>query len=87
MHMTVKHTTSLICKCPVNGGTDVYEVEFELDRTMPVETLQAAIDNATGKTLFQEDATQLLAAATGTKVRTVGIHGHFRTICVVTCNS
>jgi hypothetical protein len=74
-----KHKTTISAKCP-QGASDVYEADFETNRLMPVEVIQAAIECFTKFPTYQEELTCNLAKCLLCRVTLKGSHGQFETV-------
>lgn len=74
-----KHKTTITATCP-HGPVDVYEAEFETDRLIPVEVIQAAIDSFTKSPVYQESLTCQLSKCLLCRVTLKGTHGAFETV-------
>jgi hypothetical protein len=82
--MKTKHKTVIHSVCPVNGMIDEYGATFYVKgRVLPVEDIQAAIDELTVTPIFQEELTLQLARRLQCSVMTVGTHSGFETVCKV----
>lgn len=80
--MIVKHSLMVAATCPVDASVlDIYEVDVETDRVLPVEDILEARDRLTLEPIYQEDLTVRLAAALGARVTTRGIHSGVATVC------
>jgi hypothetical protein len=82
--MKTKHKTVIHSACPVNGMIDEYGATFYVKgRVLPVEDIQAAIDELTVTPIFQEELTMQLAKRLQCSVVTIGTHSGFETACKV----
>lgn len=74
--MKTRHKTTIHARCPAEGNPpDTYEAEFVTGELIPVETIQAAIDELTRVPIFQEVLTTQLATVLKCTVITIGKHG------------
>lgn len=72
-----------VCSCPADGRGDYYRVTVTSARTIPVETILAAVREAGAVEQYQEAFTESLSRAIGAAVKTVGHHSGVKT--TVTC--
>jgi hypothetical protein len=78
--MKATHFEMIHAQCPVDPtATDYYTVEFETKNLVTVEAIREALSECRGRSFFQEDLTQLLAARSNCTVTTEGMHGTTKT--------
>ncbi len=80
--MYVEHELEIVCKCPVNGLTDIYAAVVRCNRVVQVEDILEAVEHATKEACFQEHHTEALSRKLGCQVETTGRHSGVKTRCV-----
>lgn len=76
-----KYRLTITATCPVDGTTDVYEVTLKTNDMLKVEAILDAVKHYTGKPIFQERLTFVLAMALQSEVTTKGTHSGVKTTC------
>lgn len=77
--MQVKHTLTMVAKCPVDSKPDRYTVEVTSDRVIKVEDILDACKGYEVKAAYQEQITVELARTLNCEVKTVGFHSGVKT--------
>lgn len=80
--MKVTHEIKIYGICPVDLSLDVYQLEIETMRILPVEDIISAINSLKGP-LYQEEMTKNLAEKLKCSIRSIGYHSGFKTTCEV----
>ncbi len=79
-----RHELKVVRRCPVNDGTDIYDVTVETHGFLKVEDILAAVA-ALPEVEFQENITLMLAQTLRCSIITVGYHSGVKTTCTVSC--
>jgi hypothetical protein len=83
--MKVTHNFTVVSKCPVNDGVDVYDAIARTERLIKVETILTEVEHYKDVAAYQEDICESLSQELGCEVTLIGTHSGVRT--EVTCGT
>ena len=76
--MRARYSLTFTGQCPVNGDSDVYDLEVVSSTPIMVEDIIGAVSEATKESRTQEQITKIIRSKIPARITTIGFHSGVR---------